>query len=71
MACGFDDAGRRSRRPHPERPGVCRIPRRAAISFKADAVSSACARLSIWHGPAISASGSFAPNFAANGPLPT
>ena len=32
-----------------------------AISFSAAAISSACARLSSWHGPAISASGSALP----------
>ena len=44
---------------------------RAAISFSACAVSSAWARLSIWQGPAISASGRSTPNLAASGPRPT
>ncbi len=37
------------------------MPARAAISFSAEAISSACARLSSWHGPAISASGNALP----------
>src|ERR1044072_1193879 len=40
------------------------MPSRPAISFKADAISSACARLSSWHGPAISANGSALPKRA-------
>ena len=47
------------------------IARRAAISFNAPAISSAWARLSSWHGPAMRASGSFAPKRAASGPRPT
>src|ERR1700716_3607955 len=35
---------------------------RAAISFSADATSSACARLSNWHGPAMIEIGSSLPN---------
>src|SRR5882672_9949696 len=35
---------------------------RAAISFSADATSSACARLSSWHGPAMIEIGSSLPN---------
>src|SRR4051794_23525774 len=38
--------------------------RLAAISFSAEAISSACARLSIWQGPAISASGKALPKRA-------
>ena len=41
------------------RRGRCRAA--PAISFSADAISSACARLSSWQGPAISASGSALP----------
>src|SRR5580658_9614343 len=37
------------------------MPRRAAISLSADAISNACARLSSTHGPAIKASGSALP----------
>src|SRR3954451_2843190 len=38
---------------------------RAAISFSADATSSACARLSSWHGPAMIEIGSALPNLTA------
>src|SRR3954453_12759639 len=38
---------------------------RAAISFSADATSSACARLSSWHGPAIIEIGRSLPNLTA------
>src|SRR3954452_13198351 len=38
---------------------------RAAISFSADATSSACARLSSWHGPAMTEIGSALPNLTA------
>ena len=38
------------------------ILRRAAISFSAEATSSACARLSNWHGPAITEIGNALPN---------
>ncbi len=37
------------------------MPTRPAISLSADAISRAWARLSIWHGPAISANGSALP----------
>src|ERR1700761_6923549 len=36
--------------------------RRAAISFRADATSSPCARLSSWHGPAMIEIGNWLPN---------
>jgi hypothetical protein len=36
----------------------------AAISFSADATSSACARLSSWQGPAMIEIGKALPNFA-------
>src|SRR3954451_6797099 len=38
---------------------------RAAISFSADATSSACARLSSWQGPAMIEIGSALPNLTA------
>src|SRR3954452_12189125 len=38
---------------------------RAAISFSADATSSACARLSNWHGPAMIEIGRSLPNLTA------
>src|SRR6185312_6815560 len=41
------------------------MPTRPAISFSAAAISSACARLSIWQGPAISASGRVLPKRTA------
>src|ERR1700686_3324766 len=42
---------------------------RAAISFSADATSSACARLSSWHGPAMTEIGKSLPNLT--GPAAT
>ena len=44
---------------------------RAAISFSAAATSSAWARLSSWHGPAITPSGRSAPKRTAPAPAPT
>src|SRR4051812_26218207 len=40
------------------------MPTRAATSFSADAISSACARLSSWQGPAINVNGKALPNLA-------
>src|SRR5664279_1182007 len=44
--------------------------RRAAISFSAPATSSACARLSSWHGPAMIEIGRSLPNLTPDLPWP-